>query len=78
MFALRCARLWTSNPSTSEGTDESCQRILLRYSYDLNRIEFQMDNEHSYLKVSGFDPNRQVVIRAKFEEVSSGTDNSDN
>jgi len=37
-----------------------------------------MDNEHSYLKVSGFDPNRQVVIRAKFEEVSSGTDNSDN
>jgi len=47
-------------------------------SYDLNRIEFEMDNEHSYLKVSGFDPNRQVVIRAKFEEVSNGTGNSDN
>lgn len=59
-----------SHPKDSSAiTDLSC---------DLNRIEFEMDSEHAYLKVFGFDPNRQVVIRAKFEEVSSGTDNSDN
>ncbi|HRN52131.1 MAG TPA: hypothetical protein PK788_01415 [Gemmatimonadaceae bacterium] len=44
---------------------------------DLNRIEFEMQNEQSVLSVAGFDPNRQLVIRVKYEEVSSGTDHQD-
>lgn len=46
-------------------------------SADLNRLEFVMDNEDAALRVAGFDPNRQLMIRVKYEEVSSGTDNQD-
>ena len=42
---------------------------------DLNQLEFQMDNADSVLNISGFDPNRQLVIRVKFKEVSNDANN---
>lgn len=45
---------------------------------DLNTMSFRLDNERSWLEVSGFDKNRQLEVRVKYREVSDGTDNEDN
>lgn len=47
-------------------------------STDLNLLQFQVDREDAYLKVTGFDNKRQLVIRVKYEEVSGGADNENN
>jgi len=44
----------------------------------LNAISFRLDNENSWLSVSGFDRNRQLEIRTRYQEVLDGTDNEDN
>lgn len=44
----------------------------------LNVMSFRMTSENSRLSVSGFDRNRQLEIRARYLEVSDGTDNEDN
>lgn len=45
---------------------------------DLNMMGFRLDNELSWLAVSGFDKNRQLEVRVKYREVSDGADNEDN
>jgi hypothetical protein len=44
----------------------------------LNVMSFRLNSESSRLSVSGFDRNRQLEIRARYQEVSDGTDNEDN
>jgi hypothetical protein len=41
-------------------------------------MSFRLDDESSWLSVSGFDHNRRLEIRVKYEEVSDGADNEDN
>lgn len=45
---------------------------------ELNTISFRLEDESSWLSVSGFDHNRQLEIRVKYQEVSDGADNEDN
>ncbi|CAH0225964.1 hypothetical protein SRABI130_02618 [Pseudomonas sp. Bi130] len=44
----------------------------------VNTMSFRLDDESSWLSVSGFDHNRRLEIRVKYEEVSDGADNEDN
>ncbi|MGL6245505.1 hypothetical protein [Pseudomonas sp.] len=44
----------------------------------LNTMSFRLDDENSWLSVAGFDLNRQLEIRVKYQEVSDGADNEDN
>lgn len=44
----------------------------------LNTMSFRLDDESSWLSVAGFDHNRQLEIRVKYQEVSDGADNEDN
>lgn len=44
----------------------------------LNTMSFRLNRESSWLSVSGFDRNRQLEIRTKYQEVSGGSDNEDN
>lgn len=44
---------------------------------ELNTMTFRLDNEHSWLSVNGFDLNRQLEIRVKYQEVSNGANNED-
>ena len=44
----------------------------------LNTMSFRLDNENSWLSVTGFDRNRQLEIRVTYQEVLHGTDNEDN
>lgn len=46
-------------------------------STELNTMSFRLDNENSWLSVDGFDRNRQLEIRVKYQEVSDGADNED-
>ncbi len=43
-------------------------------SKDLNVIDFLLDSEDSWLKVSGFDQKRRLDIRLKYREAADGTD----
>lgn len=45
---------------------------------NLNVISFRLNSEDAWLSVSGFDRNRQLEIRIRYQEVSDGTDNEDN
>jgi hypothetical protein len=53
------------------------ESAITKLSAELNRLEFQMENPASSLRVTGFDSQRQLAIRVKFEEVSNGSDNPD-
>ncbi|WP_223504619.1 hypothetical protein [Pseudomonas sp. BF-R-24] len=44
----------------------------------LNTMSFRLDDENSWLSVAGFDSNRQLEIRVKYQEVSDGANNEDN
>ncbi|MVW88850.1 hypothetical protein [Pseudomonas sp. PB101] len=44
----------------------------------LNTMSFRLDDENSWLAVDGFDLNRQLEIRVKYQEVSDGANNEDN
>ncbi|MCH5511830.1 hypothetical protein ABNM12_06630 [Pseudomonas syringae] len=44
----------------------------------LNTMSFRLDDETSWLSVSGFDSKRQLEIRVKYQEVLDGADNEDN
>lgn len=44
----------------------------------LNTMSFRLEDERAWLSVSGFDHNRQLEIRLKYEEVRDGSDNEDN
>lgn len=41
----------------------------------LNTVSFRLDGRDSWLSVSGFDKNRQLEIRVKYQEVTDGSDN---
>lgn len=45
---------------------------------NLNVMSFRLNNEESWLSVTGFDSRRQLEIRAKYQEVPDGSDNEDN
>lgn len=45
---------------------------------NLNVISFRLNSEDAWLSVSGFDRNRQLEIRTRYQEVSDGADNEDN
>lgn len=65
------ADFWVSDeksyPLAQSGTSD--------ISKELNFIDFQLDSEDSWLRVSGFDQKRRLVIRTKFEGAPDGTDN---
>lgn len=44
----------------------------------LNTMTFRLEDEKAWLSVSGFDHNRQLEIRVRYEEVRDGADNEDN
>ena len=44
----------------------------------LNVMSFRLNSEHSWLSVTGFDRNRQLEIRTRYQEVPDGSDNEDN
>lgn len=44
----------------------------------LNTMSFRLDDENSWISVSGFDKKRQLEIRAKYQEVVDGADNENN
>lgn len=46
-------------------------------STELNTISFRLDDERSWLSISGFDHNRQLEIRVKYQEVADGADHED-
>ena len=54
-----------------------CSRIF-GLATALNTMSFRLEDENSWLSVSGFDCNRQLEIRVKYEEVFDGADNEDN
>lgn len=39
----------------------------------LNTFSFRLNNENSWLSVSGFDQKRQLEIRVNFQEVTDGS-----
>lgn len=43
----------------------------------LNTMSFRLEDENSWLSVNGFDRNRQLEIRVKYQEVSDGANNED-
>lgn len=45
---------------------------------NLNVISFRLNSENSRLSVSGFDQNRQLEVRTRYQEVFDGADNEDN
>ncbi|TDK30714.1 hypothetical protein [Luteimonas terrae] len=45
---------------------------------NLNVFSFRLNSESAWLSVSGFDPNRQLEIRTRYQEASDGADNEDN
>ena len=47
-------------------------------SVDLNFMKFCLNGEQSFLKITGFDENRQLEIRVKYEELPNEADNEDN
>lgn len=44
----------------------------------LNTINFRLNEASSWLSLSGFDKNRRLEIRVKYQEVADGTDNENN
>lgn len=45
---------------------------------NLNVISFRLNSENAWLSVAGFDCNRQLEIRARYQEVFDGADHEDN
>ncbi len=45
---------------------------------DLNVVKFRLNSESAWLSISGFDRNRQLEIRTRYQEVPDGADNEDN
>jgi hypothetical protein len=45
---------------------------------DLNAVKFRLNSESAWLSISGFDRNRQLEIRTRYQEVPDGADNEDN
>ena len=45
---------------------------------NLNVLSFRFNSENSWLSVTGFDRNRQLEIRTRYQEVSNGADHEDN
>lgn len=45
---------------------------------DLNQMSFRLNSTESWLSVTGFDCNRQLEIRTRYQEVANGPDNEDN
>lgn len=45
---------------------------------NLNVMSFRLNSENSWLSVTGFDRNRQLEIRTRYQEVPDGSDNEDN
>ncbi len=54
------------------------QKDVAGLSTTLNVMSFRLNNESSRVSVSGFDRNRQLEIRARYQEVSDGADNENN
>ncbi|HYG05397.1 MAG TPA: hypothetical protein VD865_03175 [Stenotrophomonas sp.] len=44
---------------------------------DLNVINFRLNSESAWLSIAGFDRNRQLEIRTRYQGVSDGADNED-
>ncbi|MBX8484347.1 hypothetical protein [Pseudomonas cichorii] len=51
---------------------------VLGLTTEFNTMSFRMEDENSWLSVSGFDKNRQLEIRVNYKEVSDGADNENN
>lgn len=58
-----------SNSRLSSGVTE--------ISTELNTISFRLCDELAWLSISGFDVNRQLEIRVRYQEVPNGADNQD-
>lgn len=68
------ADFWIDDSSTYPRRHSEVSRL----TTDLNVMKFRLEKEDSWIAVSGFAQNRQLELRVKYTEVSSGTDNEDN
>lgn len=65
------ADFWVSD----EKTHPLAQSGVSGISKDLNHVDFRLDHEDSWLRISGFDPKRRLVVRVRYEGAVDGADN---